>query len=94
MKVVWEKDALRDLEEIFDYIALDDLAAAVETGERITQLVGQLGEAPWMGRPGRVSGTRELIVPGSPYLVPYRVKRKQVQILRVFHAARRAPDEW
>jgi toxin ParE1/3/4 len=45
------------------------------------------------GRPGRWPGTRELIIPGTPYIVPYRVKGPVVEILRVFHGARRWPDE-
>ncbi len=61
---------------------------------RVMEAVGRLGETPGMGRPGRVPNTRELLVSGTPYLVPYRVKRAEVQILRVFHASRRAEGKW
>jgi plasmid stabilization system protein ParE len=47
---------------------------------------------PAMGRPGRVSGTRELVVPDTPYIVPYRVRRNAVEVLRVFHAAGKWPS--
>jgi toxin ParE1/3/4 len=40
---------------------------------------------------GRVPGTRELVIPGTPYIVPYRVRANAVEILRVFHAARKWP---
>jgi toxin ParE1/3/4 len=53
--------------------------------------VGQLKAFPDIGRPGRVRGARELVVVGTPYVIPYRVKGEEVQILRVYHAARRWP---
>jgi plasmid stabilization system protein ParE len=51
--------------------------------------VEQLRDFPAMGRPGRVAGTRELVIPGKPYVVPYRVKESVIEILRVFHTARK-----
>lgn len=53
-----------------------------------------LAEQPSMGRPGRVPGTRELIVAKTRYIVPYRVRGETVEILRVFHTLRRLPDRW
>jgi toxin ParE1/3/4 len=52
-----------------------------------------LPDNPQMGRPGRISG-RELVVPRAPYIAPYRVQRVTLQILRVFHAARRWSDRF
>ena len=51
---------------------------------------------PALGHPGRLPGTRELVVSGTPYIVPYRVsgRPERVEILRVFHAARRLPERW
>lgn len=89
MTLVWEEDALSDLEGIFTTIAQDNPEAAVETTQRIAEAVGHLEESPGMGRPGRVPNTRELVIPGTSYLVPYRVKRREIQILRVFHTAQR-----
>lgn len=94
MKVVWEADALSDLEGIYAYIAQDNPDAAAETAERIVEAAGLLEAAPGIGRAGRVFGTRELVVSGTPYLIPYRVKRREVQVLRVFHASQRAPAQW
>ena len=59
-------------------------ASAVET---------RLVMHPEIGRPGRVPGTRELVVPRTPFIIPYRVKDNAVQILRVYHAARKWPSE-
>lgn len=94
MRVLWEEGALNDLAEIIEYISQDNPDAAAETAERILEAAGQLAEAPALGRPGRVLNTRELIVAGTPYLIPYRVKHGDVQILRVFHTAQRAPSRW
>jgi len=93
MEVRWLDDGLADVTEIYRYIAADDPRAAGRVVERIQAAVRLLADLPHRGRPGRWPGTRELIIPGTPYIVPYRVKGDLVEILRVFHGARRWP-EW
>lgn len=51
-----------------------------------------LADHPNMGRPGRIAGTRELVVTRFPYILPYRVRGSTVEVLRVFHTARKWPD--
>lgn len=75
------------------YIAKDKPSAANRVAKRILSTVNLLAEQPNMGRPGRVSGTRELIVSSTPYLIPYRVKNSRIEILRVLHVAMQWPDE-
>jgi toxin ParE1/3/4 len=58
---------------------------------RIEIAASQLAEYPLVGRAGRVPGTRELLVLGTPYLLAYRVKADAIEILRVLHGARRWP---
>jgi toxin ParE1/3/4 len=82
---------LRDLDEVEAYIARDNPTAAAETVLGIARAVSLLQEQPGLGRAGRVPGTRELVIPDSPYIVPYRVKDNIVQVLRVYHASRRWP---
>jgi len=94
MRVEWLRKALRNLDEEAAYIADDDASAARRVVERVLDAVSQLVEQPGLGRPGRVPGTRELIVPGTRYVVPYRVRGDVVQILRVFHTSRRPPQRW
>jgi toxin ParE1/3/4 len=53
-----------------------------------------LPDNPHMRRPGRVPGTRELVIAQTPYIVPYRVQCGSIQILRVYHGARRWPDSF
>ena len=82
MKVRWLRTALRNLEEEATYIAADDPAAARLVVARVLEAVIQLAVQPGLGRPGRVPGTRELVVARTRYVVPYRVKRDTVEILR------------
>lgn len=91
LRLRWLKAALANLEAEADYIASDDPAAAARVVAEIAAAVGRLPEFPALGRSGRVTGTRELVIPGTPYIVPYRVRAGAVEILRVFHAARQWP---
>ena len=93
MEIRWLEDALADVTEIYRYIAADNPRAAARVVERIQAAIRLLAELPHRGRRGRWAGTRELIIPGTPYIVPYRVKGDLVEILRVFHGARRWPEE-
>ena len=94
MRVEWLRNALRNLEDEAAYIADDDEAAARLVVTRVLDAVAQLAEQPGLGRPGRVPGTRELIVLKTRYVVPYRVRGGRVEILRVFHTSRRLPPRW
>ncbi|MDD5305154.1 MAG: type II toxin-antitoxin system RelE/ParE family toxin [Elusimicrobia bacterium] len=93
MKVVWTRLALKDLDSAYGYISDENPSAAVRTIEKIRKAVVSVSRHPEMGRPGRVEGTRELIIPGTPFIVAYRVKAKRIELLSVIHGARRWPDE-
>lgn len=90
MRVEWVQSALDNLEEQADFIARDNLEAALKMLADIEAAVTQLVQFPSLGRAGRVEGTRELIVP--PYVIPYRVNGNIIEILRVLHGARRWPQ--
>ena len=93
MKIVWSPEAVEDLVSLRAYIAEDNPAAARRTVRHIIESIEQLiPNNPRIGRAGRVPGTRELVIPRSPYIVPYRLQRMTIQILRVYHGARRWPD--
>ncbi|MDO9313916.1 MAG: type II toxin-antitoxin system RelE/ParE family toxin [Burkholderiaceae bacterium] len=94
MRVEWLRTALRNLDEEATYIANDDVVAARLVVAHILGAVAMLSEQPGLGRPGRVPGTRELVVGQTRFLVPYRVRGDSVQILRVFHTSRRPPQRW
>jgi toxin ParE1/3/4 len=95
MIVAWSEEAIQDLSSVRVYIAEADPMAAREVVLRILHVVEQLlPNNPHMGRPGRVPGTRELVIPNTPYIVPYRVRGDELQIMRVYHSARRWPDSF
>jgi toxin ParE1/3/4 len=83
--------ALDDLENLRAYIARDAPGSAEAVAHRILDAVETLAEFPERGRLGRVPGTRELVVPRTPYLVAYRVREGLIGILRVLHGAQRWP---
>ena len=96
MEIRWLLRALQNLESEASYIAREDPAAAREVVRRIHHSVHLLANNPALGHPGRIHGTRELVVPATRYIVPYRVKAKErrIEILRVFHASRKPPKGW
>ncbi len=77
---------MQDLQDAIDFIADSSPESAVATARRVWDRVQQLTAMPGLGRPGRVLGTRELVVPGTPLIIPYRVDEGAVQILRVLHS--------
>lgn len=96
MEVKWLATALQNLDDEAEFVGKDNPAAARLLVGRIHEAVENLKTHPAMGRPGRIHGTRELVVPGTRYIVPYRVRSRlnRVEILRVFHTSRRLPERW
>jgi len=95
MNILWSPEAIRDLISLRAHIAEESPAGARRIVLRILHDVENLlPDNPHMGRPGRVSGTRELVTPQTPYILPYRVQRGTIQILRVYYGARRWPDSF
>jgi toxin ParE1/3/4 len=89
----WSREAVADLAALREFVAQDNPAAARRVALRVMAAVELLPDNPHMGRPGRVPGTRELVVSETPYIVPYRVRNGRVEILRVYHGARRWPEQ-
>ena len=83
--------AEQDLEAAYDYAQQDSEKAAKRLVKRIFSGVGMLTRYPLAGRAGRVQGTRELVVAGTPYVIAYRIHREEIQILAILHGAQRWP---
>jgi toxin ParE1/3/4 len=94
MTLRWTRIALRDMQHLHDYIADDNPAAARRMVARIREAASRLRRSPQMGRRGRITDTRELVIAGTPYIVVYRVEGEQVQMVAVIHAAQRWPDSF
>ncbi|MFN3834432.1 MAG: type II toxin-antitoxin system RelE/ParE family toxin [Glycocaulis sp.] len=89
-EIIWKAPAIADLMAIVDYIADDNPDAALAPLEDIETAVARLADHPGRGRPGRVSGTRELII-RSNYIAVYVETPTTLSVLRVLHAARMWP---
>lgn len=92
MRMRWEAQALSDLVSLREYIAEDNPTAAGKVGQRILESVNLLLAQPLLGSPGRIHQTRELVVTNTPYTVIYHATADTVTILRVFHQARKWPE--
>ena len=92
MTIQWTPTALRDLTSLHSYIAEDNSAAAYARVAAVLTGIESLARYPQMGRKGRVSATRELVV--APYGVAYRVRRTAIEIVAIIHGARRWPDSF
>ena len=94
--IKWLKKALENLDREATYIAQDNPLAAQAIVIKIMEATQLLTRSPSLGKPGRITGTRELVVPDTYYIIPYRIKSKEnrIEILRVFHTSRKQPDKW
>jgi len=94
MRVKWSRKALLNLDIAVEYIATDKPVAALDVAQRIWDASQLLADQPGMGRPGRVAGTRELVVPGLPFVLPYVEDGDSVIILRVMHTSMKWPENF
>jgi addiction module RelE/StbE family toxin len=89
MKVVWSREAQTDVHDAFTFISLDKPDAAERVVARLTEAGERLGLLPYWGRPRQSSDSREVVVPGLPYLLIYEITDETVVIQREMHGARR-----
>jgi len=94
LRVVWTKQADAQLDEVYEYISQDNPVAADGQLQLIGNAVQNLGNFPELGRTGRRDGTREVVIPGTPYIVVYRIRLASVRVLSVIHGARRWPHRF
>ncbi len=92
MSVEWEPIATTDLvESVVDYAERHDPLVAYRVFDNVRERAEILDTQPGIGRPGRVNGTREFIVTGTPFILIYRVENSIVRILRVLHGHQQWP---
>jgi addiction module RelE/StbE family toxin len=91
LSIEWRSRALDDIASAQNYLSDRNPEAARRILERILQRSRELEDFPEMGKPGRLQGTRELLVPGSPYVLIYRIGCDAIDILRVLHTKRDWP---
>ena len=93
MKLRWTKAARQDREAIYAYVEADNPDAALRLDERLRDRAAQLAGLPYLGREGRVTGTRELSIAGSSYILVYRLEPDLVWVMRVVHTAQAWPED-
>jgi toxin ParE1/3/4 len=93
MRLEWTQWALRDRDGIFSYIEAENPRAAVLVDERISGQTRQLALFPESGRPGRIDGTRELLVQRTPYILVYKLTGNAICILRILHESQLWPGD-
>lgn len=93
MRIEWLPIAEQNRESQLAYIGERNPWAAIDMGDAIEAAVSHLADHPRIGRPGRIKGTRELVVSGTPYVIAYRVEASAVVILRLLHGTQRWPSK-
>jgi plasmid stabilization system protein ParE len=94
IKIFWSRSALHDVQMAIEYVVRERAQSASFLAQRIEQAVKMVARHPFIGRAGRVDHTRELVVAGTPLIIPYLIKSEGVFILAVLHAARRWPSRF
>ncbi len=94
MRIIWAQFAIEDRLQIFEYISQENPIAAITCDEEIGKQVGSLIRFPEIGRTGRVEGTRELVISGTPFIVAYEVDLQKIHILRVLHGSQMWPGSF
>jgi addiction module RelE/StbE family toxin len=91
--IFWSPRAIEHLAHLREDIARDNPNAANEIAGALLDAVERLAELPNLGRPGRVAGTRELVVPATPYIIAYRLRGDRLQVVAVFHGRQKWPRQ-
>jgi len=91
MRLRWTTPATNDLYNIVSHIRRDNLVAATNVAPTLYDGCDSLREFPYLGRKGRITGQRELVFSGLPYIVVYRIKDQVVELLRIYHGAQNRP---
>ncbi len=89
MSLIFRRKALNDLRAIFDYIRQDNVQSAFDTVRTILEAIELLKEFPLLGRPGIVPKTRELAIARTAYICVYRIAKKTMEIVAIFHYAQK-----
>jgi toxin ParE1/3/4 len=89
--VEWSRRAIDHLVHLRAYIARENPNAATRVATDVLTAVDHLAAFPNAGRPGRLAGTRELVVSHTPYVLAYRLRGDRLEVLAVFHGRQRWP---
>lgn len=94
MRVRWLRRALDNMDVAYDYLVAANPAAAIGFADEVQRAIEQIQAFPSSGRPGRVAGTRELVIKRYGFIIPYRIVGDELHILRVFSTHQLPPMQW
>jgi addiction module RelE/StbE family toxin len=87
MRIRWTPPAAADLQSISDYLKQHHPQYSQATMHKLYEKIRALKDAPYVGRPGAIEGTRELLFPPMPYIAVYRINGQTIEIWRIYHGA-------
>jgi toxin ParE1/3/4 len=91
--IVWTEQATRQLDQVQDFISLSNSPeVSLNVVFQILASVEQLARFPMLGRRGRVAGSRDLIIPNTPFIVAYTLEDNKIAILAVYHGSQQWPE--
>jgi len=93
MQIIWSRNASADLDAVFQYLLPKNPKAAIEIIDQINASIEHLAQHPELGRKGRITHTRELIIPQTPYIVTYRFVENVLEIAAIIHGSRKWPNQ-
>lgn len=91
MRIRWTPPAAADLQRISDYLKEHHPQYRQPTMRKLYEKIRALKDAPYIGRPGRIEGTREILFPPMPYIAVYRVHEQSIEIWRIWHTKQDRP---
>jgi toxin ParE1/3/4 len=86
----WARRAQHDLLELEEF-ARQKPSLGNKIADALEAACAQIVSFPQSGRPGRIKGTREAVLSGTPYILAYKIQAHRVAILAIIHGARRWP---
>ena len=91
--IEWTEQASQQLYQAYEYIALSNSEEVADRiAIRVADSVRQLETFPMSGRPGRVAGTRELVVSNTPFIAAYTIDQDRIGVLAIYHGAQEWPE--
>jgi toxin ParE1/3/4 len=94
VKLRYTSRAARHLVNIASHIAAQSPAGAAHIGGRIREVAELLARFPDLGHEGTLAGTREIVVPGLPYVIVHRIESVDtLTVLGVYHGAQLRPGQ-
>jgi len=91
-QVKWTRQALDDISDIQEYIAIENHEAAYKVTCTIQNSIEKISLFPKIGKKGRVNDTQEMVVPSIPYIIAYTHDATTIYLLAIMHTSRKWPD--